>query len=350
MPNKSFSIHDTPVGPNSPPYIIAEAGVHHFNCVELAKQYILQASIAGANAIKFQTYSADRIATKWAPTYWDAKGEVTQHDIFQTRSRLSRDDYEELFIYANALNITFLSTPFDPDAAAMLDELGMEAYKIASADITNTQLLKTVSSFGKPVVLSTGAATFDEVQQAIELVNGYEVPLALLHCSLSYPTPLAKANLARIPALKSRFPNTILGYSDHTQPQDSTLPCPMSVTLGASIIEKHFTLNKSLPEDDHYHAVDQAGLVQLVKDCREAYIMSCSYEEITEEEQSARKFARRSIVAAQNLEAGQVLTVDDLDCKRPGTGVSPEHFDTFVGKRLVRKLKADELLNFSDVE
>ena len=331
-------IEATTVGENHPP----------FNSVELAKQYILQARIAGADAIKFQTYTAGKLAARWAPTYWDSESGLTQYDIFASRSRLGDDDYAELFRYAEEVGIMFLSTPFDENAASLLNDLGMPAFKIASADITHFPMLKHIKQFNKPILLSTGASTFDEIRRTLELLDG--VPVGLLHCSLSYPTAIADANLSRIQMLKETFPDVVYGYSDHTQPQDSEITCPLSVGLGARVIEKHYTLNKYLEEDDHYHAVDQGGLERLVKNCRDAFYMLQGVSEITETEQAAREYARRSIVAATALSAGTVLTEDHLDYKRPGTGVSPADADHVLGKTLKHDLEADALILEQDIE
>lgn len=350
MTTPLIEIAGRPVGPGQPPFTIAEVGVHHYNSLELAKAYILAAKVAGVDAVKFQTYSADRLAAKWAPTYWNDGSGRTQHDIFAERSLLTDADYDELFAYAAELGVLFLSTPFDTDAARMLGDRGMAAFKIASADITDLPLLRAVAAYGRPVLMSTGASTLDEVAVALDTVREAGAPVALLHCSLSYPTAVPDANLGRLRALAERFEGVVLGYSDHTQPQDSELTCPLAVALGASIIEKHFTLNKALEGDDHYHAVDADGLARLVKNCREAHLMARDLGEMTEAEQAARSFARRSIVAARALPAGTVLTEADVDFKRPGTGVSPARLSEVLGRRLTRDLAADDLVMLEDLD
>ncbi len=249
-------------------------------------------------------------------------------------------------MYADNIGITLLSTPFDPDSAQMLAEFDMPAYKIASADLTYFSLLETVSSFGKPIILSTGAATFDEIHKTVEFLKTLKANFALLHCVLSYPTQIKDANLKRIVELKNQFPDLIIGYSDHTQPQDSTLACPIAVSLGAKIIEKHFTLNKNLGGDDHYHAVDVNGLSQLVKNCQNAAIMTSPVEEIKESETLARMYARRSIVAARELEKGSILTMKDIDFKRPGTGIPPTAVKQIIGRTLNKNLQTDDLIQF----
>ncbi len=332
------------------PFIMAEAGVHHYNSLELAKEYLRQARIAGADAIKFQTYDAARLAARWAPTYWSDETGRTQYQIFAGRARLTKDAYRELFTFAADLGLLLLSTPFDPDAARMLNDLGMSAFKIASADITDLPLLRVIAEFGKPMLLSTGASTMEEIKRTVDEIRSSGCSLALLHCTLSYPTAVADANLRRVTALRDEFPDLVVGYSDHTQPQDSELACPIAVAYGARIIEKHYTLNKFLPEDDHYHAVDQAGLSRLVRNCRDAWRQTATYVEMSESEKAARTYARRSLVAARPLPAGHVVTEGDIDAKRPGTGISPLEVDSIVGRRTNRSFCADELIASDGLE
>ena len=346
----AFDIGGHPVGPGSPPFVIAEAGVHHGNDVGVAKEYIRAARGAGAHAIKFQTYKASRLATRWAPAYWDAGPAKTQHEIFAERDKLVEDDYRELFAYAAEVGIVMMSTPFDDESAVMLDRLGMPAFKIASADLTDWPLLRAVAELGKPMILSTGASRLDEVREVVERLSPYEVPLALLHCTLAYPTPLDAANLLRITELRRAFGELVIGYSDHTQPQDSELACPLSVALGARIVEKHFTLDPTLPGDDHYHAVDPEGLARLVRGCADAWRMTAEYAELGDVEAAARERARRSIVAARRIEKGDVLGADAIDFKRPGTGVSPMRVDEVLGRTARRAFQADELIQVEDLE
>ena len=350
MDRAALQIGPYAIGDAHEPFVMAEVGVHHYNSIELAKEYLRQARVAGVQAVKFQTYDAGRLATRWAPTYWDDGTGRTQYDIFAERSRLSEDDYRELFAYAVDLGVLLLSTPFDPDAARMLDDLGAPAFKIASADITDLPMLRVIATFAKPILLSTGASTMDEIRRTVGALRSSGCPLALLHCTLTYPTAIEDANLRRITVLREEFPDLVIGYSDHTQPQDSELACPLAVGLGARIIEKHYTLNKALPEDDHYHAVDQAGLCRLVKNCRDAWRQTWPYAEIAECETAARTYARRSIVAARDLPAGHVIAADDVDAKRPGTGISPVEIDSVTGRRTTRAFEADELIVFDGLE
>lgn len=348
MPN--FQIGKRSVGPGERPYVIAEAGVHHYNSLELAKQYTLAARVAGADAIKWQAYTAAKLAARWAPVYWKEEGGKTQFDVFSSRSQFDADQYRELADYSRSLGIDFLCTPFDSDAARELDAVGMPAYKIASADLTNIPLLRAVSKFHKPVLLSTGASALDEVRAAVEVFTDAGVPFALLHCNLSYPTPIADANLGRIRHLSEQFPDAVIGYSDHTRPQDSELACPLSVALGACVIEKHFTLNKLLPGDDHDHAVDAVSLARLVRNCADAFEMSKFRGEISQSEAPARTYARRSIVAACDLEPGTVLMIHHLEYKRPGTGLPPAQAPLVLGRKTRQAIKADDLILAESVE
>jgi N-acetylneuraminate synthase len=347
---KTFEFGGSLIDEPSTPFIVAEVGVHHKNSLSLAKEYILAASIAGANAVKFQTYQAARLATHWAPTYWDSEPGKTQFDIFSERSRLSLKDYRELFSYSRELGILFFSTPFDEESAEMLNSFDVSGYKMASADITNLPLLRSIAAFGKPVMLSTGAATLNEVRVAVEAVEKGGSPVAILHCTLSYPTRIEDANLRRITLLQESFPALAVGYSDHTQPQDSELACPLAVVLGACIIEKHFTLNKHLDDDDHYHAVDREGLARLVRNCKDAHLMTGPAQELVPAEEPARIYARRSIVARAPIARGQTINETDLDCKRPGTGLPPFSMDQIVGRRTLRDLIADEQIALADLE
>lgn len=343
-----FDIGGVPVGGGV--YVIAEAGVHHYGSVESAKAYIDAAADAGAQAIKFQTYTADKLVTTWAPLYWVEPKYKTQHEVFRQKKALSTAEYVALVAHAAKRGIAFLSTPFDVGSAQMLNELGMPAVKLASADITNFPLIRAVAQFRKPILLSTGASTFEEVDAAVKLIGETHSEIALLHCSLAYPTPLRDANLRRIAALAARFPDVVIGYSDHTQPSESELACPLAAFLGAKVIEKHFTLDRSLPGDDHYHAVDPAGLARLVENCAKAVMQAGSGAEMTEIEQAARTHARRSIVAARDLRRGSVLSEGDLDYKRPGHGLPPSQAAAVIGKRLTRDVPYDGLITADMLE
>ena len=243
---------------NYSPYVIAEIGVNHEGSIELAKKMIDLATEGGANAAKFQTYKAEKLAVKDSPAYWDTTQEETtsQYQLFKKYDSFEKVDYIELKDYCDQKGIDFLSTPFDVESVSYLSDL-MPFFKIASADITNIPLLREVAKYKKPVILSTGASTIPEIENAINelLVNGIK-EIGLLHCMLNYPTDYKNAGLSMIKTLKRLFPNRMIGYSDHTMPEVDMLTVTTAVTLGARIVEKHFTHDKSLLGNDHYHAMD----------------------------------------------------------------------------------------------
>ena len=242
------------------PYIIAEAGVNHEGNMETAKRLIREAKEGGADAIKFQTYKAETLASKDSPSYWDTTKEPTmsQFELFKKHDKFWKKEFIQLKNYCDEVDIEFLSTPFDMESANFLNEL-MPVFKISSSDLTNKPFIKYMASFGKPIILSTGASDLSEVYEAVSWIEEFNVPYALLHCVLNYPTLDQNANLGMIPALKKAFPDVLIGYSDHTLPKDmKTLET--ATLLGSLIIEKHFTHDKTLTGNDHYHAMDKEDL------------------------------------------------------------------------------------------
>jgi N-acetylneuraminate synthase len=335
------------------PYIIAEIGVNHGGDLELAKKLIELAKDGGADAAKFQTYKADRIASKHSPAYWDLSKEPTtsQHKLFQKYDAFGPAEYRALAKHCEDVEIDFVSTPFDSSAVELLDPL-MPFFKIASADLTNVPLLRQVAGTGKPVVLSTGASTSEEVKAAVDtLLHAGCSELSLLHCVLNYPTADEHAHLGMITGLRHDYPSLVIGYSDHTVPDASMTACTTSYLLGARIIEKHFTHDKSLPGNDHYHAMDVNDLRTLVSNVSRARTMIGSDEdkEPLESEEIARLNARRSIVLDADVREGDVLVESMLTYKRPGTGVSPIHWDSVIGRKVSRDLEKDHVLQWEDL-
>lgn len=335
-------------------FIIAEAGVHHGGSLEIAKKLIKAAARAGADAIKFQTYKAETLVTSWAPKYWKLVGDDEsefQKDYFGKRDSFGPDHYMALADYARKEGIVFCSTPFDAEAVLWLDAVGVPFWKVASGDIDNFPLLEAIARTGKPVILSTGASYFKEIQASINFMQTRGAKdLALLHCTLAYPTPDAEANLPRIQELKNRFPGVLIGYSDHTVPDDNAMVPVLAVALGAQIVEKHFTLDRSLAEDDHYHSVDPGLLVQLIRQIKTAEDAVSLNKEITEAEWPARKNARRSLVASKDLVPGTVLTKESVAPKRPGGGISPARYEDVIGKKTTTTLRKDQQIRWGNLE
>ena len=341
------------VSDNSLPYVIAEIGVNHEGSLELAKRLIELAKEGGADAAKFQTYKADTLASRHSPAYWDLSKEPTtsQHKLFQKYDSFGPAEYRALAKHCEEVEIDFVSTPFDSAAVELLDPL-MPFFKIASADLTNTPLLRQVAETGKPIVLSTGASNSDEIRSAVEtLRNAGCSELSLLHCVLNYPTADENAHLGMITGLRRDYPEIVIGYSDHTVPDDSMTALTTAYLLGARVIEKHFTHDKSLPGNDHYHSMDVDDLRTFVRNVGLVHVMigSGSEKEPVETEEISRLNARRSIVLDADVRAGEVLSEKLLTYKRPGTGVSPVHWDAVIGRRAARDLEKDHVLQWTDL-
>jgi sialic acid synthase SpsE len=338
---------------DSLPYVIAEIGVNHEGSIDLAKKLIDLAKEGGADAAKFQTYKADSLASKHSPAYWDLSKEptTTQHKLFQKYDAFGPGEYRALARHCEAVEIDFVSTPFDSAAVELLDPL-MPFFKIASADLTNTPLLRQVAATGKPVVLSTGASNSEEIRKAVETLRAAGCSeLSLLHCVLNYPTADENAHLGMIAGLRGDYPELVIGYSDHTVPDDSMTALTTAYLLGARVIEKHFTHDKTLPGNDHYHAMDVNDLRAFVRNVRRAHVMigTESEKEPVETEEISRLNARRSIVLDADVRAGDTLTEAMLTYKRPGTGVSPVHWDAVIGRRAARDLEKDHVLQWTDL-
>lgn len=333
------------------PFIIAEAGVNHEGRMDLAKRLIDEAKEGGADAIKFQTYKAGKIASKNSPAYWDKSKEPTgsQFELFQKYDQFGEAEFRELAAYCGTVGIEFLSTPFDVDSAAYLNAI-MNVYKISSSDITNKPFIQDMAKYGKPILLSTGASSLAEIAEAVSWIEPFGVPLALLHCVLNYPTPDKNATLGSIPMLCRHFPQHAIGYSDHTEPKD--MKClEVATLLGARVLEKHFTFDKTLPGNDHYHAMDKEDLK----------LFRASMERIRSlvgpialgalgDEKPAIINARRSLVAARAIAAGKVITREDLTWKRPAHGISPRCIDEVLGMKARADIEEDTVLRWGLLE
>ena len=326
------------------PYIIAEAGVNHEGSMEIAKRLVDEAKEGGADAIKFQTYKAHTLASKNSPAYWDTTKEPTksQYELFKKHDSFWKDEMYELKEYCDKVGIEFMSTPFDIESADFLNEI-MDVFKISSSDITNKPFIEYLCQFDKPIILSTGASHLYEIQEAVSWIEKFGNPLALLHCVLNYPTPDENANLGMILGLKKSFPDIMIGYSDHTLPQDMKV-CEMATMLGSVIIEKHFTHDKTLPGNDHYHAMDKEDLKLFRENLKRTFEILGSFKvEALEDEEPARQNARRSLVANKDIKEGEIVTKGMLTFKRPASGISPKFIDEVVGKKADKDIIEDEV-------
>lgn len=329
------------------PYVIAEIGVNHEGSMMTAKRLVNEAKEAGANAVKFQTYKADTIASKDSPAYWDRNEEPTgsQHELFLKHQGFWKDEMQELKNYCDTIDIEFMSTPFDIESADFLNDM-MDVYKISSSDLTNKPFVEYLCKFNKPIILSTGASSLSEIVEAVSWIEKFGNPLSLLHCVLNYPTPDENANLGMILDLKQKFPDKIIGYSDHTLPKDMKV-CEMATMLGSVIIEKHFTHDKTLPGNDHYHAMDKEDLkIYLSNIERNFEILGAFKVEALEDEALARANARRSLVAIKDIPKGKIIEKSDLTFKRPAHGVSPQFIDEIIGKVAISYIVEDAVIKW----
>lgn len=342
---------------NKRPFLIGEIGVNFYDIakkegisdMEAAKLMIKKAKECGINAVKFQSYKANTIASKNSPAYWDLDEEptISQFELFKKFDKFGKEEYKQLADYCNEIGIMFMSTPFDFESADYLDEF-MDVYKISSSDLTNIPFIKYIASKEKPILLSTGASTLKEIKEAVIAIEEVSrVDIGIMHCVLSYPTNYEDANLLMIKDLAKHFRGYEIGYSDHTKPDEKMLVLSTAYLYGANIIEKHFTLDKTLKGNDHYHAMDpndvisfkeNIELINKIKGRKSKQPLVC--------ETSARKEARRSIVALRNIKKGEIIRQSDLTFKRPGTGISPADLENVLGKKAKVDIEEDTLINF----
>lgn len=347
----SVIVGGRPIGMGHPCFVIAEAGVNHNEDVELGKALIKAAKEAGADAIKFQTYKAERLSTRTAPRYWfepdDPNG--SQFDTFAKLDGLDKTDQQTLQAYAREIGILWLSTPFDDEAVDFLDSLEVPAFKVASADMTCHPFLEHVARRGKPVFLSTGTATLGEVEEAVQVIrNAGNNQIILLHCTLAYPCPPDAINLRAMMTMKEVFSGIPVGLSDHSL----GIAVPIAaVALGACVIEKHFTVDKRLPgSPDHHLSVDPLELRQMVDGIRAAEAALGSHTKGPDPaEMAALRLARRSLVSAREIPKGTVITREMLTWKRPGTGIPPKLLSMVVGRTARVDIPADQVLTWEMV-
>lgn len=341
--------------------LIAEIGVNYYDIakkleisiMEAAKLMISQAKDSGIHAVKFQTYKAETLAAKNSPSYWDTNEEKTtsQFELFKKFDSFNYEDYLELSQYSNSMGIEFLSTAFDIESADYLYGL-MNVYKISSSDLNNLPFVEYQAKKGKPILLSVGASNEEEINTTIQEIRKFnDQPIVLLHCVLEYPTPFEHANLNRIVTLKKKYPELVIGYSDHTKPDEDADVIKTAYNLGAIVVEKHFTLDKSLPGNDHYHAMSPEDAkkivsgIEFIEKIRGSYDIKC-----LDSEKKSRQNARRSLVAACNIKKSEIITDNMLTFKRPGIGIAPSDLANIVGKVALVDISEDTLISYGMFE
>jgi N-acetylneuraminate synthase len=355
--NKRFGMIDVILNriANNEFVLMAEIGVNYYDIakkenitpMEAAKKMIDEAKRSGIHAVKFQTYKAETLASKDSPSYWDTteESETSQYSLFKKFDSFGKAEYEELARYCEQIGIEFLSTAFDVESADYLDDL-MNVYKISSSDLNNLPFVEYQAKKGKPIILSVGASNKDEIDRTISVIRKYnDKTIVLMHCVLEYPTPYEHANLNKIATLVKEYPGLVIGYSDHTRPDDNYEVLQTAYNLGAKVIEKHFTLDKTLKGNDHYHAMDEKDAKKIIEKIDYLDKIRGSYElKCLESETVARENARRSLVAAKNIKAGDKVTADMLTFKRPGKGITADRYDEVIGKIAVVEIPADTVL------
>lgn len=325
-------------------YIIAEAGVNHNGSLAVAKELAEAAKEAGADCVKFQTFKAEKLVSRSArkAAYQEGTtGEGTQADMLK-QLELSYEEFRELKAHCDRIGIRFLSTPFDPDSIAFLDTMDMPFWKVPSGEVTNAPYLAAIGKTGKPVVLSTGMCTLEEVGAAIRVLreNG-SGEIRLLQCNTEYPTPFEDVNLRAMATMREAF-GLETGYSDHTRGIEAPIA---AAALGAGIIEKHFTLDRNMEGPDHKASLEPGELAAMVQAIRHIELaLGTGVKTPSPSEQKNIAAARKSLVAARAIRQGETLTAENLAVKRPGTGVSPMRWDEVIGTKAIRDFEEDELI------
>ncbi len=339
------------------PYLIAEMGVNFYDTarvlgispLEAAKMYIDAAADAGIDCAKFQSYKAGTIVSKNSPAYWDTTKEPTktQYELFLKHDSFGEAEYRELCDYTHAKGMDYTSTPFDYASADYLESM-VDFYKISSSDASNLPFIRHIGAKGKPVVLSVGASYLSEVDEAVRALKESGCrDITILHCVLSYPTAPENANLRIIETIKKDFPDVRVGFSDHVAPDDTMMTLAAAYLLGAEVIEKHFTLDKTLPGNDHYHAGDPDDFRKAIANFRWIDTVLGSPEKtVLDCETVPRREARRSLVLTRDMKAGEVIQKEDLMPKRPGTGISPVYTEIVIGRKVLRDLDEDTILTW----
>ncbi len=327
-------INGRKIGLNQPPYIIAELSANHNGSLERALQTIDAAQRCGASAIKLQTYTADTMTIDCDRPDFMVKGGLWDgfklYDLYRW-AQTPFEWHQAMFEYARNIGITIFSTPFDESSVDLLESLDVPAYKIASFENTDLPLIRYVAKTGKPIILSTGMASEEEISEAVDVARSAGCNnLILLHCISSYPAPIEQANIQQVPELATRF-NVLSGLSDHTL---GTVAPVAAVALGACVIEKHFTLSRAEKGPDSEFSIEPKELERLCKDTYDAWLAlgKVGYERQSIEQGS--KVFRRSVYFIRNLPAGTVITAQDIRRIRPGMGLAPKYFDKLIGRRL----------------
>ena len=339
-----IKINNKIIGNNHAVYIIAEIGINHQGDIEIAKELILEAKDCGADCVKFQKRDINRILTKEGlnmpyvnnNSFGDTYGE------HKRALELSSEDYLTLYNFSKENNIDFAASGWDEESIDFLDNLGVPFFKMASADITNFPLLEHTAKKGKPMIISTGMSNMETVEKAVELISNINSQVAILQCTSTYPTEFDQIHLNVLNTFKEKFPKCVIGYSGH----ELGIAVPIaSVSLGAKIIERHFTLDRTMKGGDHAASLEPQGFKKMVRDIRNIEKAMGSYDKtVQDSEIPIFKKLSKSIVSAVDINQGDTITLDKITTKGPGTGISPMQIDSLIGKTVKINIPADTVI------
>ena len=332
------------IGNNHSVYIIAEIGINHQGDVNIAKELILQAKDCGADSVKFQKRSINRILTKEGLNmpYVNNNSFGETYGEHKRALELSEKDYLNLFKFSNQNDIDFAASGWDEESIDFLDDLGVPFFKMASADITNFPLLEHTAKKGKPMIISTGMSNMNTVEKAVKLISTINKQIGILQCTSTYPTSFDQIHLNVIKTFNEKFSDCVIGYSGH----ELGIAVPIaSVSLGAKIIERHFTLDRTMKGGDHAASLEPQGFKKMVRDIRNIEKAMGSHEkEVQESEAPIFKKLSKSIVSAINIGKGEIITPDKITTKGPGTGISPMKINSLIGKTVNVDIPADSVI------
>tara|TARA_Y100000310_G_scaffold345327_1_gene463821 strand:+ start:9030 stop:10100 length:1071 start_codon:yes stop_codon:yes gene_type:complete len=342
--NPGITINDKVFSQKTKGLIVAEGACNHLCVMDNAYKMIDEVAKAKADAIKFQTYSADKLTSKSAKAYGNISTK-SQYEYYRQFDRFGRAEYDDLFEYSKEKGIIAFSTPFDPENAQMLNSVHMPIFKIASCDIQYLDLLKEVACFQKPIILSTGGSTLEEINNSLEILDKYGAgEVALLACTLSYPTEIDDANYRKIINLIKEFPNNLIGISDHVEPEKNMISGAICASLGAKIFEKHFTLDNKMGGGSSY-SMNPNELKGYVRNIRlSERLLGESEQKVYDAEKETRNSSRRSLVANCDIKVGSIISREIIGVKRPGTGIPPKEMDKVVGLKVIKKIFQDQQL------
>jgi N,N'-diacetyllegionaminate synthase len=342
--SSNFLIAGRKVGLGNPSYIIAEGCDNHMGDMAVAHEMVRQAKLAGADAIKFQHHLADEEMLPDAPMSDNFDEPLYE---FLKKNELSLDDHRELKKHCEDISIQYLCTPFSWAAAKDLESIGVAFYKIGSGEMTDIPTLLRIAEFGKPMIISTGMSTFEEIDRTYNEMQATAAPLALMKCVSEYPPAYEDLNLGVIETMIERYPNAVIGHSDHTP---DLFTCFAAIPLGAAVIEKHVILDKRTPGPDQSVSIDFRDLAQLVDGTRKIEAALGANKTIHDKEQQIRTWAFRSIVSTRRIEVGEIIDQEMIWSKRPGTGIPSHQMAEVVGRKTARVIEINTLLSWDDLD